>query len=377
LIFKKGVVMENQKIVKLGIVGLGRGLSSIIDVLDLPDLKVFAICDVKTDVLESAKAKLAEYNVFDVECYTDYDEMLMKADINAVSIATDAIYHVPFVVKAMEAGKHVISEIPAVNSLDEAKLLKKTVSEHPNLKYMCGENDCFLGNIIAWKKMYEDGKFGDVVYAEAEYIHTVDYRDIKEPVDKGHWRTFNPAIKYLTHDLGPLLYIMNDRCVSVTCMVPDVIYNPYKDKVAQNAVALFKTAKGAVIRILILFGAYAGYTHNYCIYGTRGMIEFDKSKPRREAHSLAMLSDVPGSFNNKIDIPVTCSSFGDKKDGSHLGLDRKMFKAFVDCVVNDKNPPIDVDLGIRMALPGIFAHESYLNGGSAIDIIDVDDFDKA
>ncbi len=366
--------MENEKIVKIGIVGLGRGLQSIKDVLSEPNLKLTAICDIKPEMIEKAKVTLTEHNITDYECFTDYDEMLAKADINAVSIATDAIYHVPFVVKAMEAGKHVLSEIPAINSLEEAKLLKKTVSEHPELKYMCGENDCFLGTIEAWKKMYEDGKFGDIVYAEGEYIHTSDFREIKEPKDKGHWRMFNPAIKYLTHDLGPLLYIMDDRCVSVTCMVPDTIYNPYKPAVAQNAVALFKTAKGAVIRILILFGAYAGYTHNYLMYGTKGMIEVDKSKPRREAHSLAMLSDIPGSFNNKIDIPVTCSSFGDKKGNTHLGIDRKMFKAFINCIVNDTEPPINVDLGIRMALPGIFAHESYMNGGKPVDIIDVLDF---
>ena len=370
--------MENEKIVKLGIVGLKRGKGSIIDSLDNPNLKLTAICDRNPETLEAARKVFAEHNITDLECFTDYDEMIAKADINAVSIATDAIYHVPFVVKAMEAGKHVISEIPAVNSLEEAKLLKKTVSAHPELKYMCGENDCFLGNIEAWKEMYDNGKFGDIVYAEGEYIHTADFREFKvvEGQNKEHWRMFNPAIKYLTHDLGPLLYIMNDRCVSVTCMVPDVIYDPNKPAYVQNAVALFKTAKGAVIRILILFGAYAGYTHNYLMYGTKGMIEFDRSKPRREAHSLAMLSDIPGSFNNKIDIPVTCSSFGDKKGNTHLGIDRKMFKAFINCIINDTKPPIDVDLGIRMALPGIFAHESYMNGGAPVEIIDVLDFDK-
>ena len=41
-----------------------------------------------------------------------------------------------------------------------------------------------------------------------------------EDYDKNHWRYFNPAIKYLTHNLGPLLYIMDDRCVSVPAWFP-------------------------------------------------------------------------------------------------------------------------------------------------------------
>ena len=365
-----------QKVIRVGVVGLGRGMSLIRDSLHEPDMRLAAICDINPQKIEDAKKILAEENITGYACFEDYDEML-KADIDAVVVATDAVRHVPFVIKAMEAGKHALSEIPAVNSLEEAKELKKCVVRHPELKYMTAENDCFMGFIEAWKMMYEDGKFGEIVYAEAEYLHSTDYREIKaERYKPDHWRSYNPAIKYITHELGPLLYIMDDHCVSVSCMVPEPIYNPYKPNYAQNGVAILKTAKGAVIRVLICFGAYVGYTHNYAMYGTRGSIEFDKSKPRLEAHSLARFSDIPGSLQQKIDIPVTCTSFGAGGTG-HFGLDRKQVRAFLDAIINDTEPPINVDLGIRMALPGIFAHESYLNGGSAVEIPDVADFDLA
>ena len=221
--------------------------------------------------------------------------------------------------------------------------------------------------------MHDNGKFGEIVYAESEYLHADDYRELK-PISKDHWRSFNPAIKYLTHNLGPLLYIMEDKCVSVSCMAPDILYDPNKPSYVQNSVAIFKTAKGAVIKILIMCGAYVGMTHNFGIYGTRGMIEFDRSKPRIEAHSFAKFSDIPGSIDKKVEIPITCGSFGGGV-GSHHGADKKMLRAFINCIKNDTPSPVDVDLGIRMALPGIFAHESYLNGGSAVDIIDVDDFE--
>lgn len=360
-----------KRIVKFGIVGLGRGLSLMWDSLHEPQVRLTAICDRNPEKLKTACEKLTKGNVTGFACFERFEDLL-KADIDAVVIATDAVCHVPYAVLAMEAGKHVLSEIPAVNSLEEAKLLKRTVSAHPELKYMTAENDCFLGFIQAWKKMHDDGRFGEVVYAEAEYLHAQDPEKIKaEDYKADHWRAWNPAVKYCTHELGPLLYIMDDRCVSVTCMVPDVTYNPYKkERCAENGVALFQTAKGAVIRMLICFGAYVGYTHNYALYGTKGMIEFDKSKPRKEAHSLARFSDIPGSFEQKIDIPITCSSFGDG-EGGHMGLDKKQVRAFLDCILNDTKPLIDVDLGIRMSLPGIYAHASYLNGGSAVDIPDV------
>jgi predicted dehydrogenase len=133
---------------------------------------------------------------------------------------------------------------------------------------MAGEN-CFYWDFIeAWKKMYEDGKFGDVLYAESEYLHATHPDEIKPFENENHWRCYNHAITYLTHNLGPLLYILGDRCVSVSCMVPTSgHYNPYRDQ-NDNAVAIFRTAKGAVIRILIGFGMYVDYDHNFALYGT-------------------------------------------------------------------------------------------------------------
>ncbi|MBE6696107.1 MAG: Gfo/Idh/MocA family oxidoreductase [Ruminococcaceae bacterium] len=369
--------MSKIEKIRLGVVGLKRGLGSVFDIIIDDDVELVAICDKNPETLDRAKTRLKdEFGIENVAAYLDFDEFL-TADTNTVVIATDAVMHVPFVIQAMDAGKNVLSEIPAVNSLEEAKALKKAVAAHPELKYMCGENDCFLGYIEAWKAMYEEGKFGDIVYAEGEYLHAQDYREYKpEDYVEGHWRTYNPAIKYCTHDLGPLLYIMNDRPVSVTCMVPEPQYNPYKPNYVQNAVMLVKTAKGAVIRIWICFGAYVGYTHNYALYGTRGMIEVDKSKSRTEAHCKARFSDEPASFSGeKIDVPITVSSFQDGKGKTHLGIDRKMMRAFFNCIENDTPSPIDVDLGIRMALAGIYAHESYLQGGAAIEIPDPEDFE--
>lgn len=356
----------NEKIVKLGVVGLGRGFSVAKDILGESCVRLTAICDRNPQKLREAQSTLAEREYGDVPAYAEFDDMIREADIDAVYIATDAIYHVPYVTRALDAGKHVISEIPAVNSLEEAKALKAAVARHPELKYMTGENCCYWAFIQAWKQMYDEGKLGETIYAESEYIHSRDWREMKpEDYPKEHWRSFNPAIKYLTHNLGPLLYIMDDYCVSVSCMTPDVVYNPYRTQ--KNGVALFKTAKGAVIRILITFDCFADFDHNFRIMGTRGSVETDPTKPLDDAHTFARLADVPDSIKNKIDIPVTLK-FPGEEDSGHGGADKKMMMAFLDCVINDKKPPIDVDMGIRITLPGIIAHESSTKGGAVMEI---------
>lgn len=361
--------MKN-KVVKLGVVGLGRGRGVVSEIVGEKNVKLTAICDHNPEKLASAIEHFKKMNVEDLQCYDNFDD-LIKSDIDAIFIATDAIYHVPYVIKAMDAGKHVISEIPAVNSLEEARMLKAAVKAHPELKYMCAENCCYWAFIQAWKQMYDDGKLGQAVYAESEYLHAKDFKEFKaEDYPAEHWRSYNPAIKYITHNLGPLLYIMNDKCVSVSCFEPDIRYCPYKYG-PENGVAIFKTAKGAVIRILISFGAYVGFDHNFAIMGTKGTLETDKVKPLEEAHSFARLSEIPGSINEKIEIPVTLK-FPGEAAGGHGGADKKMMLAFIDCIINDTEPPVDVDMGIRMSLPGIYAHESAVNGGTAIEIPDIE-----
>lgn len=360
-----------EKIIKMGVIGLGRGQYVMKLMTAEKNMVVRAICDKDAEKLEDARRYYVdEKGIKDVLCF-DNAEDLMNSDVDAVYIATDAIYHIPYVKMAMEAGKHVISEIPAVNSIEEAKELKAIVKAHPELKYMCGENCCYWAFIQAWKRMREEGQLGDVVFAEAEYLHSIPPRLFK-PLDAGHWRTFNPAIHYITHELGPLLYIMDDRCVSVSCLEPDIRYNPNKNG-PENGVAIFKTAKGAVIKIFIGFGAFVGFDHNFSIYGTRGSLETDRTKPLDQKHTFARLEEFDGTVSGKLEIPVTMA-FAGQSAGSegHGGADTAMMRAFIKCIIDGTEPPINVDLAIRMAIPGLLAHKSAEMGGAPIEIPDID-----
>lgn len=131
-----------EKIVKLGVVGLGRGLDVVKEVVGADGVQVAAICDRNPEKLENAKKVFSDLGVTELMSFDNFEDFI-ASDIDAVFIATDAIYHVPYVTKAMDAGKHVISEIPAVNSLEEAKQLKAAVKAHPELKYMSAENCCY------------------------------------------------------------------------------------------------------------------------------------------------------------------------------------------------------------------------------------------
>jgi len=358
-----------KKIVKMGVVGMHRGKSVISQVVGDENMQLRAICDKNPERLEAARKYFEEERgIKDLLCFSSFEEFL-KSDVEAVYLATDATLHAGHAIQAMEAGKHVISEIPAIDSIEEAKALKACVKAHPEVKYMVGENCCYWEFVQAWKKMYEEGRFGDAVYAEGEYMHGGDPLKFKPRTDAvDQWRTSYNAIKYITHELGPLLYILNDKVVSVSCMEPDIIYNPYKSG-SQTGVAMFKTAKGAVLRVLICFGAYVGFDHDFMLLGTRGSICTDRTKFMGEAHSYAKMMDIPGTHEKKFEIPV---ALGGKGEAGHGGADAKMMRAFIQCIIDDAEPPLDIDLGIQMSIPGIIAHESALQGGVPLPIPQID-----
>jgi len=357
--------MKLNRPVKLGVVGVIRGAAAGSIAAD-ENVQITAICDKNPETLAERREKFLAEGKPEPLCLTDYDALL-ATDIDAVYIATDKPLHTEHTLRALAAGKHVLSEIPVIETREEAKILRDAVKAHPHLKYMAAENCCYWAFIETWKQMHEDGEFGEIVYAEAEYLHATAPENIK-PYETEHWRKYNPAITYLTHSLGPLLHIMNDRCVSVSCVEPSAIYNPYKAG-AQNGVALFRTEKGAAIRIFIGFGAYVGFDHNFAMYGTKGMIMTDKTKPMSAAHSFARLSSSAESFSSMIELPLTTSASG--VTSGHGGADARMLREFVRCIIEDTDPPLSVDDGIRMSLPGIIAHESAMQGGALLEIPEI------
>ena len=356
-----------KKVVKLGVVGLKRGAAVAGFLIGDDNVVIRAVADVNPETLQKCKEDYEKRGVKDFLCFNCIEDLL-KSDLDAVYIATDKPLHTQHTIMALEAGKHVISEIPAIETVEEAKILRDAVKAHPELKYMTAENCFYWAFIEAWKKMREDGKFGDILYAESEYLHAT-YPDKIKPYTDNHWRGSELAITYLTHNLGPLLYIMDDYCVSVSCMVPDAAkYDPYKTG-TENGIAIFRTKKGAVIRIFIGFGMYVGFDHNFALYGTRGSILTDKTKPLEVAHSFAKLYEIPNTFETAFEIPVTFSHT--KETEGHGGADMLMMRDFIRCIIEDTPPPIDVDMGIRMSLPGIIAVESAERGGELIEIPDI------
>nr|WP_315232062.1 Gfo/Idh/MocA family oxidoreductase [uncultured Albidiferax sp.] len=85
---------------------------------------LYAICDVADDLRE----RMA-WTHKPEKSYGDYDAMLADPDLDAVIIATSDAFHVPASLKALAAGKHVLSEKPLGVTVEEVVALKHAVQQ--------------------------------------------------------------------------------------------------------------------------------------------------------------------------------------------------------------------------------------------------------
>ncbi len=350
---------------KVACIGLGpRGSYLASMAAELAELT--AMCDTNPEELDKTEALLKRIGVTSVRRYTSSDELFAQKDIEAVIIATPLPTHADLSIAAIEAGKHVYCEIPTFNSREEAGRLCRAVRAHPEVKFTAAENCCFWGFVESWKKMFEKGMLGEVTFAEAEYLHGSG-----DPPAKLTWRSYMPALRYLTHSLGPLLYILGDECTEVTGFEP--AYNPYTETrpANPNGMAVIRTNSGRLLRVFMGFGAYCPCSHNYSLHGTGGTLqvqcnlEDDGTDDKQTLAHLKDLGDLPylhGRAGVKIPFDLIIPDRPIKTLGHGGHGDVAGFKAFLKAVEEDLPAPLGFDFAYNMTMPGILADESARQG---------------
>lgn len=144
-----------------GVAGLRRGLTYVRQLSASPEVDLVAVADPDEEKRDRTRQ---DYQV--PHGYNSLSEML-DDDLDFVVIATPLPLHAQHAIEALDRGVHVLSEVTACATLDEAQALVAAV-ERSGKTYMMGENCCYWGVVHEAKQMRERGEFGAIFYAEAE-----------------------------------------------------------------------------------------------------------------------------------------------------------------------------------------------------------------
>jgi predicted dehydrogenase len=103
----------------------------------IPAMQNSTHCDIQAVASLSLKKATALATKLRIpKMFGSYEELLDCAEIDAVYIPLPNHLHVPWSIKALEAGKHVLCEKPIALSATEAQKLLNSSKKHPNLKIM-------------------------------------------------------------------------------------------------------------------------------------------------------------------------------------------------------------------------------------------------
>ena len=109
---------------KVGVAGLRRGQGLYFSFKHCADVELTAVCDTNRQVAEDfGKANQVP------EVYSDLSEFF-RSGIDIAVLATPAPLHVDHTVEALEAGKHVLSEVPAAMKMEDCERLVKADFQH-------------------------------------------------------------------------------------------------------------------------------------------------------------------------------------------------------------------------------------------------------
>jgi predicted dehydrogenase len=360
------------RMMRLGVIGCRRGKSYTRVCGVVGGATVTAVYDVDRGAAEETAAEIGARAFNDLEAF-------LESGIGAVAIASPLPYHAGQAVAALQRGIHVLSEVTACHTLGDAGALVRAARASPAI-YMLAENYRYLDEVELVKRLVEAGRLGEVYYGEGEYLH--DCRDLYRGADGTlTWRGRGELGVYCTHSLGPLLYIFNDRVVSVTSQAVDTIrFDPEINQPVMYVMQM-RTAKGRVLRVRVDHASPRPHQMAYyLVQGKTGAYEAwrgngDRSKVWLEEEHEPSRCSGGARWHNLEDygeryIPDRLAAGEEARAGGHGTSEYWMLKEFLAAARGEIAVPIDVYTALDYTLPGIVAVESHQRGGEALSVPD-------
>lgn len=317
-----------MSVINVGIIGAGS-----ISALHLgsyaahESVNLAAVCDMNE---QRAKAKAAQFGAGSY--YTNYNDLLSNADIDAVSICTWNDTHADIAIAALEAGKHVLLEKPLCKTVDEAHAIEKAAAKHKDRVFQVGFVRRHGTNAHVLKKFIDNGDLGTIYYAKASYLRALG--------NPGGWFADKsrsgggPLIDLGVHVIDLSWYLMgkpkihsvsgnvynrlgNRSHIANKSFYKAADYDPEKNTVEDMVNALIRFENGASIMVDASYSLHApGDTAELKVFGEKGGAEVD---PRlhittEKHHTILNMTpdidhlsfDMESGFQNEINHFIAC-----------------------------------------------------------------------
>ena len=396
--------MPSSRKVKVGLAGCGVVATAyyLPYLMKMDTVDLVAVCD-RYQTRTSACKRL-----FGVKQeYLDYDEMLAKADLEAVFILTAPGTHVPFTLKALEKGLHVLIQKPMATNMGDARQIAAAVRKARVVALIePSSNSPLEPEIPIIRDLVRKGALGDILWFSLGWTGPTAYgpelgmnpygQEAFYAADSGGFLFDLPyAPASLVSVLGPCKSVMAHTQISVADhqIVPehkydeflaqvtdpeqanywDVVVNlprtqPVHMQAVDNAYSLYQMASGAVgachvgrIYHPILPGTGGGALQ---IFGTEGNLLFGAGYSASIITSRKELLphvDADGWFHIPQRGDVRKAKWPQPVPGG-FNYYHASSQHFIDCILNHQDPLVNVDWGLHITEMMVGTQESSQTG---------------
>ncbi|MDO5552771.1 MAG: Gfo/Idh/MocA family oxidoreductase [Planctomycetia bacterium] len=341
--------------VRVGIVGNGVcKFGSSFGYQDHPNVEVAAVSDLFPDRCdELAQACRCEKK------YPSLEELVKDDSIEAVFVATDAPSHVDHVLKCLEKGKHVMCAVPAVfGRVEDGERLLEAVKKSGKI-YALNETSAFHDDLYASRLIYQAGGFGKMNYTEGEYFH---YSVGTTDSYKG-WRIGLPPQWYPTHSNAYYTCVTGGSFTEVSCFGHVGSKDCYKpgnntyNNTFGSETALFKTSEGGVARMAVNWDAA-------CLPSESGR---NRGQFGSYLDSWQGMTPESNAIVEKLKLKKPALPPG-MDAGGHGGSHGYLTVDFIDSILRERKPCVDIITALNTTIAGVIAHESAMRDGELLKI---------
>ena len=363
--------------IKAAFIGVGyRGKGHIKLFASLPGTEVVGISDLYEDNVEASMDIINKLNkpTKKIKTYwgneNKWKTMLKDVKPDIVFISTNWNTHGEMAIETMKNYAHAFVEVPLAQNINELWNIVNT-SEKYKKHCMMMENVNYGREELMFLNIIRNGHLGELLHAEAAYIHDLRFQMFEEERGTGSWRTLQYEKKkgnlYPTHGLGPVSQYMNllrsedNFKTIVSFSTPAMGRKKFaKENFSENHkwnelnyqngdlnTSIIKTHLGRTIMVQWDETSPRPYTRLNLIQGTKGILAggptraaFDDGFENftKDSHKWIKDDGIKRLYE-KYDHPLYKRLNEKTKDSGHGGMDGIMMYRIVECL--QKGLPLD------------------------------------
>ncbi len=298
--------MKETANVRVGVIGLGfGGESALKSYRQIPGVEIVALAGMEEEKL----AYLGKtYEV--PHLYREYQELLAREDLDAVSIAVPNYLHAEIAIAAFQKGLHVLCEKPLARTAEEAEAIVQAAIEAKRVLQVVF-NHRERGDIQTLKRYIDEGQLGRIYYAKAYWMRRNGIPGAGSWFVSKERSGGGPLIDLGVHVLDMALYLLGEpEVLTVSASTYDELIqsgrgidkgasktgNNHAQDVEDLATAFMRLSNGATLLLETSWATNSSYGDDYgvILYGSEGGAEI-KVKRYSTQDTLRIYTDVAGA----------------------------------------------------------------------------------